>query len=706
MPEAPTNVKWRYLGEFALLDNSITDYKARELKSVIVDVPGTFIKFVLYQNYVNRLNLCNQVGIVAINVIGEKLPPKNSTAKSKTSANLQHPTKKSEVISPLDDISFGMYVETEVAQIMHHLYARKQKAVEDERFVYAKKLKYALSELRKIGEKLGKYEIEKQQAVEAEDYDKARLKKQEMDEYRIKHYERLKLPELLEMEGHNPDQDNVEDIKLKKELVPPMTVKKPVSPPLESVSPMVNGYMSLDDSVVPALKNKSQRKKEQPSLLNAEPPEGENKSYDKLTEKEKKAASLPIDVFGLPLVEKAYSKTYSHREESLKKVQLFLQQYRQKTKGHSPSDVLLATNFLVLKALKDKVFSVFVLALDVIKTALNPFVTKNKMTKTEISDFVDTVYPEILNRMGDTAVRMKTTSMDFMLETADYKELQDLQTIPHYCLQPLQRTINLRLALGRCELVEELIKQYPVSNTEWLKFNKVMAFALNALEHPSAPVREVAERIIIILYKEFGNKVRKQLPYSDLSEQRRNNIKYRRLFDEFDRIDNENSRKMHLKKPAGVLKRSEAKSNEVARINSLGNIHPASAEDDEDEASSLDKRCMFCGEKNDKFTDKGLEVHYWKDCPMLIKCKNCKQVVEISGLNEHLLVECESKNLYDKCSRCQEPIQKKNADSHRIKCSGKVGVTRCPLCSQTLSGTEEAWKFHLIKSCASNPRCK
>lgn len=201
MLESPSNIKWRYLGEVILLDNSRTEYKARELKSIIVEVPGSFIKFVLHQNYVNKLNLCNQVGIVAINVIGDRLPPKDGTAKIKYSANLQHPAKRSEVISPLDDISFGMYVETEVAQIMQHLYARKQKAVRDERFVYAKKLKYALSELRKIGEKLGKYEIEKQQAVEAEDYDKARLKKQQMDEYRIQHYERLRLPELLEMEG-------------------------------------------------------------------------------------------------------------------------------------------------------------------------------------------------------------------------------------------------------------------------------------------------------------------------------------------------------------------------------------------------------------------------------------------------------------------------------------------------------------------------
>ena len=52
-----------------------------------------------------------------------------------------------------------------------------------------------------VGEKLGKYEVEKRQAVENEDYDKAKLKKVQMDEYRLQVYKQLELYELLEMTG-------------------------------------------------------------------------------------------------------------------------------------------------------------------------------------------------------------------------------------------------------------------------------------------------------------------------------------------------------------------------------------------------------------------------------------------------------------------------------------------------------------------------
>ena len=52
-----------------------------------------------------------------------------------------------------------------------------------------------------VGEKLGKYEVEKRQAVENEDYDKAKLKKVQMDEYRLQVYKQLEVFDLMEVSG-------------------------------------------------------------------------------------------------------------------------------------------------------------------------------------------------------------------------------------------------------------------------------------------------------------------------------------------------------------------------------------------------------------------------------------------------------------------------------------------------------------------------
>ncbi len=53
---------WFYLRRYvALSNNEKTQYKARELKSVHVDAVGTFVKFVIHKNHVNKHNLYNQV---------------------------------------------------------------------------------------------------------------------------------------------------------------------------------------------------------------------------------------------------------------------------------------------------------------------------------------------------------------------------------------------------------------------------------------------------------------------------------------------------------------------------------------------------------------------------------------------------------------------------------------------------------------------
>jgi len=55
------SAKYTRLGYVELSSNERTDLKARELKSVHVDAEGSFIKFVIHKNFVNKSNLYNQV---------------------------------------------------------------------------------------------------------------------------------------------------------------------------------------------------------------------------------------------------------------------------------------------------------------------------------------------------------------------------------------------------------------------------------------------------------------------------------------------------------------------------------------------------------------------------------------------------------------------------------------------------------------------
>ena len=49
-----------------------------------------------------------------------------------------------------------------------------------------------------VGERIGRYEVEKRRAIETEDYDLAKVKKIQMDDYRLQIYKQLQLHDLLE----------------------------------------------------------------------------------------------------------------------------------------------------------------------------------------------------------------------------------------------------------------------------------------------------------------------------------------------------------------------------------------------------------------------------------------------------------------------------------------------------------------------------
>lgn len=143
------NLKNYHISRYVeLSSNEKTDLKARELKSVHVDAEGLFLKLVLHKNFLNRLNVYNQVpyweknlsllnwfpkvGIIAINVIGIDLDDEINQEMLKN--NDADPTvlaaiKRADYISPLDDLAFAMYQDAEISQIIRKLDKKKTDCV-------------------------------------------------------------------------------------------------------------------------------------------------------------------------------------------------------------------------------------------------------------------------------------------------------------------------------------------------------------------------------------------------------------------------------------------------------------------------------------------------------------------------------------------------------------------------------------------------
>ena len=138
-----------------LSDNEKTQFRARELKSCHVDSVGNFVKFLLHKNHINKYNLYNQVGLVAINVIGEDLGAWQEVDQEQDELLRENPglagaLKNNESNNPLDDLAFDMYQDPEVARIIRRLDMKKQQAIMEERYDYAKRIKDVIVDLQQV----------------------------------------------------------------------------------------------------------------------------------------------------------------------------------------------------------------------------------------------------------------------------------------------------------------------------------------------------------------------------------------------------------------------------------------------------------------------------------------------------------------------------------------------------------------------------
>lgn len=771
--------RFRRLGYVSLCDNEKTGCRARELKSVYVDTEGQFLKLVLHQNHANKYNIYNQVALVAMNIIGDPVgctDESNIAAREMADQSQGQRTEdpalegsssgKSDYISPLDDLAFDMYQDPEVAQIIRKLDERKRDAVQQERYDHAKKLKQAIADLQKVGERLGRYEVEKRCAVEKEDYDLAKHKKRQMEEYRARVYAQLELHSLVDAELVPRPQDlplqPLAQSSSSHQLPPPQEdrateslLEQPSSHSLDVSSllcssdqqlssPRSSGKarpetMPYDERPLPAV-HKQPRAAEEPEKRDLDASEAPRAAAagepEPLTEKALREAGSAIEVLGEGPVAKAYSKTWSFREEAL----LTLYQQLVDTPAGTPKEdlkgLLRAAVFLTRRAIQDIVTPVFQASLKVLKMLITQFIPKHKLSKLETTHCVERTMPALLARTGDSSARLRAVASNFIQEMALCKEVRSLQMVPSYLVQPLKANASAHLALSQVALLARLLRDLGTDGTGFTVDN-VMKFAVRALEHRVYQVREMAVCVILDLYRQHHADVLEYLPPDDSTS--RKNILFKTIFEGFAKIDGrptdsevkaqrraateeaERQKKEEIKALQGQLaalkdmqasaqergrEAAEARSPDPDRRCSAPSSAPESSE-----SPGLDNLCIFCGERSPSFTEEGLDLHYWKHCLMLTRCGHCRQVVEIASLTEHLLTECDRRDGFRKCCRCSEAVPTEelprhvtSKDCHPAK--PEKLANRCPLCHENFAPGEEAWKVHLMGpvGCAMNLR--
>ncbi|XP_046386698.1 centrosomal protein of 104 kDa isoform X2 [Ischnura elegans] len=416
-----------------------------------------------------------------------------------------------------------------------------------------------------------------------------------------------------------------------------------------------------------------------------------------------------------------------------------------------------ASVFLLHRALKDKVFGVYSLATEVIRFFFTQFVPSKRVSPGEVSKSVERLLPELLSKSGDCAPRVHNLAMNTIIRMSECKEVREQHLIPMHITKPITSSTHPRLALSRAEMAEQLILRHGISTEKQsgLTCRVLSELGNSGLHHPTESVRKASERILIQVYQVNPRVVRKLLPPED--DLTRRNLLYRHLFQEFERIDVQRKKDMLQKSKAAAAAAAAAAPS--GRMSSAGNVsatgemttsvdtisypspaHTVSSSSSTSsssimtspggacsghapmdaqskaksqaqsawqsrqhlspvpDATSEERMCVFCLERNKAFaSEEGLNLHYWRNCPMLTRCSHCRQVIEVSALSAHLIGECDAHQMYKQCSRCKLAISVDKYDEHLklLTCAGGENMV-CPLCHKVVQPNgEDGWRAHL-----------
>lgn len=112
-----------------------------------------------------------------------------------------------------------------------------------------------MNALRSAGERLGRYALAKRQAVHQEDFNIARLRKEQIEMYKQSVLDKLQVEKLLEKEGQIPENDTCSEIYATKPALPSppslQDVASALSAQAESInSPKTSASTSTDGNLI------------------------------------------------------------------------------------------------------------------------------------------------------------------------------------------------------------------------------------------------------------------------------------------------------------------------------------------------------------------------------------------------------------------------------------------------------------------------
>ena len=640
------------LGGFSFNNNKRSNYQAREKKTVKVDCECEKIKLVFEINYDNEINKFNQIGIIGIELYGEEI--------SQTKIKIM---KLQEEINKLENI--------------------KKKAVQEENYDLAKETNNKILQYKDLIQKLKEGKISPEFDIDNIDLNSVE-NKDKHDDKNIKNEKKVEDKKKIDLDDG--------DITTKRIVNKKKNVEKVSTGVSTNEKDNINRYMKVSTGPIDVDKQKvgnsltfSQMvEKELLSNSQFSPYHNNNNNIQKTPSSSKKDIStitdedrdfinsigqfLPEDIL-YSLV----SKNVKEIEKAINSINEDLNlynnngQYKLFMNDISINDLVFTCSNVSLQILKKNYIPPKIQIIDVLSILLNQ---KYLEIIQVIKEFEDCLI-SLLDYLGDSNQKLREKVEKFIFEYSK-KTKSGYKIINFIINTPIKKNlIKSRNHLnGRYLMVSKIIYfcGYMKNN-----FENIIKYAINGYALNKINVRDAALEIISRLYKYEGEKVHQYFQDSGLRP-----AQIKTIQDKLDEID--------------------AKNNEIK------NKEPENNNNIVDEEHT----CEFCGYYKPNITKDELNIHQYKDCPMLMQCNNCKQIIEISNLNNHLLNECDFKDKYIKCNKCKQVVEKDSINEHQNSENcfdvNEDKEKLCPLCHLNII-LDDIWKIHFLENgCQHNIR--
>lgn len=767
---------FKRLGYLSLDSNERSSFQARELKTVYIDHVGKYVKLLLQKNYVNKQNLFNQVGIVAMNLLGseEKFIGNNNMYHSNVN-DLRSGAKESSVTgyrqpsyNPLNDLTIDMNLDPITASKIRILAEAKAKAIATEDFSMAKQIKIVEAELKSLGSRLAQLDVAKKQAIDDEDYDRAKDVKDEVDELRKVIEEKIKainipgvtdkrdeIPRFAQEKSSRRDDDygyeDMDDVQAKQG--PPlnfddMPAVAGARGGLEIDSGRKDDYdddgsdrpikpkgRSTYDDIDPVIDETEQAiyQDEENFPPGQHPLEGVPNVRDLPNPEDLSGKSKDIsdqsgitNLIGEYRARCLFSKTWALREGAIMKTQQLLTSKFEDNPGLASC---LPTICTVLRVgVEDKMQQVLLGAVTFLDEILSAS-RRAKITRSVLSPLMDPVISNLIEKLADGNHRIREGSRKGLEALINSSSNVGPMVVGAHAIRPLpaKQKTAWRPLLARLQLLTDLVANHGLGNNTGLSMDTVMSFvkANGAFTHSNGEVRDAARELTVAVQKYVGTTALdpylKALRPNQLSE-------YLAEFEGHTPNPHEKhpvnshgyghneakkvSPQKDMSKGTPSSPRQKHHSNNHVGHSPAGKVN-TSAQNAKDR-SAIDESqdftsCMFCGASDRAWNEDSLDLHYWKDCPLLAPCPACAQVVEIAGLPEHLLDECEQKANFTSCTVTGLAIRNNEFEKWKKSPNCKPAPANCmycPLCYKAVEDSDDAWKNHLCQSCTKNSRTK